>query len=99
TPPFWRSAFAKRIARSAACAASRSGLYRRSLLDIVIDAEAGSFPGAGPRDVLSAMKASAIDQRRHDRTADWARGESLGLRSRARGDDRRHLRPDPPGHG
>src|SRR4051794_21537667 len=59
-PPFWRSAFAKRTARSAACAPSRSGLYRRSLLDIVIDAEAGSSRGAGPRDVLSLLKASGL---------------------------------------
>ena len=55
TPRFWASAFARKSARSPACAPDCSRLYRGSLLDIVRCLRLGPF-GSGPEEVLSFTK-------------------------------------------
>ena len=54
--------------------------------------------GPGPRDVLTVRK-DASDRYRRTDPLDRARGQGPGLRPRARGDDRRRVRPDAAGDG
>ena len=79
-----------------ACGVPRS-LYRSPLLDIVTDVEAGLPPEAGRGAVLNLKDCMADIAAAHRMIEPEVK--ALGLRPRARGDDRRHVGPDAAGHG
>ena len=98
TPPFWPSASARRTSALAQLAQLRcSRLYRPPLLDIVRCLRLG--PRGPVRELFGFAKGLHVTDMAALNAADRARGRRPRLSARARGDDRRHVRPDAAGDG